>query len=292
MIINQATLTGIYKTFNTIFNEAFDLYKSTWPLIAMEAPSTGAVEDYIWLGDFPKMREWLGDRAIKDLSAFHYEIRNKDFESTVEVDRNNILDDKVGLYTPMFQGLGRAAAESPDELLYTLLAAVFTTLCYDGQYMIDTDHPVGDSQVSNHGGGASNPWFLMDLSRPLKPFIMQIRQRPQFVSQDQPEAENVFMRKKYRYGVDDRKNVGVGLWQLIYGSKQTFNATYYAAARTAMMAFVNERGTPLNIVPTHTIVGRSNVSAGRTLLKAEHDASGASNIWFNDTQLVEVPWLA
>ena len=39
-----------------------------------------------------------------------------------------------------------------------LVAAGFTSLCYDGQYFFDTDHPVGPNEspasVSNHGGGA------------------------------------------------------------------------------------------------------------------------------------------
>ena len=63
--------------------------------------------------------------------------------------------------------------------------------------------------------------------------MSEIRKRPEFVAMDRPEDENVFMRKKFRYGVDDRKNVGFGLWQLAYGSKQTLDATNYAAARVA-----------------------------------------------------------
>jgi len=108
---------------------------------------------------------------------------------------------------------------------------------------------------------------------------------------DRPDDENVFMRKKYRYGVDDRKNVGYGLWQLAYGSKQTLDATNYSAARTAMMSLTNDEGVPLNIIPTHLIVGPSNESAGKRLVEAQFDATGASNIWYNSAKLVVVPWL-
>jgi len=292
MIVNQSNLTGIYRTFSTIFNQALEAASSLWPIIAMQVPSTGRSVDYKWLGNFPMMREWVGDRVIKDLAAFHYEITNKDYEATIEVDRNDIEDDQIGVYTPMIQGLAQAAKEHPDYLVFALLAAGFATTCFDGQYFFDTDHPVGASTQSNYGGGASYAWYLMDLSKPIKPIILQVRKQPQFVSMDKPDDENAFMRKKYRYGVDDRKNVGYGLWQLAYGSKQTLNRTYYAAARTEMMGFTKEDNTtPLNIKPTHLVVSPSNEAAGKALVEAQFDATGASNVWYNSAKLVVVPWL-
>jgi phage major head subunit gpT-like protein len=292
MIINQAALTGIYKSFSTIFNQAFDGAPSVWDLIAMLAPSSGRSVDYKWLGDFPMMREWVGDRVIKDLSAFHYEIVNKDYEATLEVDRNDIEDDQIGVYTPMIQGLGQAAKQHPDLLVFALLAAGFATLCYDGQNFFDDDHPVGEGTGSNLGGGSSTPWYLMDLSRPLKPIILQRRKNPEFVSMDRPDDENVFMRKKFRYGVDDRKNVGFGLWQLAFGSKRALDTTYYPAARTAMMALKNENDVPLGIVPTHLVVPPSLEADGKALVEAQFTAAGASNVWYNSAKLVVVPWLA
>ena len=295
MIINQANLTGIYKSFNTIFNQAFDAAPSQWPLVAMEAPSTGRSVDYKWLGDFPMMREWVGDRVIKDLGAFKYEIVNKDYESTVEVDRNDIDDDQIGVYTPMIQGLAQAAKVHPDTLVFALLKAGFATPCFDNQYFFDTDHPVNGASVSNFGGGSGTPWYLLDLSRPIKPIILQIRKRPQFVAMDRPEDENAFMRKKFRYGVDDRKNVGYALWQLAYASKGTLDAANYAAARAAMMSFKRDDGdgnTPLGIMPTHLVVPPTLESAGRAVVEAQFDTTGASNVWYNTVKLVVVPWLA
>lgn len=292
MIVNQANLQGIYKSFSTVFNQAFDAAPSQWPLVAMQTPSTGRSVDYKWLGDFPMMREWLGDRVLKDLSAFKYEITNKDYEATIEVDRNDIEDDQIGVYTPMIQGLAQAAKVHPDVLVFALLKAGFDTECFDGQYFFDSDHSVNGASVSNTGGGAGTPWYLLDLSRPIKPIVLQIRKRPQFVSMDKPDDENVFMRKKFRYGVDDRKNVGYGLWQLGYGSKQTLNASYYAAARAAMMAFTNDEGVPLGITPTHLVVPPTLESNGRAVVEAQFDATGASNVWYNTAKLVVVPWLA
>ncbi|RJP59038.1 MAG: hypothetical protein C4549_02825 [Deltaproteobacteria bacterium] len=295
MIINQAHMQGIYKTFSTIFKNAFDSVAAMYTLIAMTVPSTGRSVDYKWLGEFPQMKEWLGDRVVKDLSAFSYTITNKSFESTIGVDRDDIDDDQIGVYTPMIQGLAQAAKEHPDILVWALLAAGFTTLCYDGQYFIDEDHPVNGASVSNDGGGSGNPWFLMDLSRPIKPIILQTRKSPQFVALDQPGDHENFMRKKFLYGVDDRKNVGYGLWQLVYGSKDTLSEANYITGRSAMMALKRDDGdgnTPLGIKPTHLIVGGTNESAGKEIVEKQNASGGESNIWYNSTKLVVVPWLA
>lgn len=292
MIINQANLSGIYKTFSTIFNQALDMAPSLWPLVAMEAPSSGRSVDYKWLGDMPSMREWIGDRAIKDLSAFHYEIINKSYESTIEVDRDDIEDDQIGVYNPLISEMARAAKSHPDILVFALLTAGFDTECFDGQYFFDDDHPVGNTTASNDGGGSGNPWFLLDLSHAIKPIILQIRKRPEFVAMDKPDTDNVFMRKKYRYGVDDRKNVGFGLWQIAYASKDTLDATNYAAARAAMMAYTkDDNATKLGIMPTHLVYGPTNESAARTLIVNERNDAGASNPWFKTVEPVLVPWL-
>jgi phage major head subunit gpT-like protein len=299
MIVNQANMEGIYKSFSTIFNQAFDGAASQWPLVAMPTPSTGRSVDYKWLGEFPMMREWVGDRVIKDLSGFNYSIVNKPFESTIEVDRDDIDDDQIGVYTPMIQGLGQAAKVHPDILVFALLKAGFNTRCFDGQYFFDADHPVNGGSVSNFlpGQEPGYSWFLMDLSRPIKPLVLQIRKRPEFVAQDRPTDDSVFMRKKFRYGVDDRKNVGFGLWQLAFGSNDSLTPENYAFARAAMSSFKRDVGKaedapPLGIIPTHLVVGPMLESAGRAIVEAQFNSAGASNVWFNTAKLVVVPWLA
>lgn len=294
MIVNQSALNGIYRSFSTLFAAAFAAMtpKVMWPTVAMEVPSTTRETNYKWLGNWPSMREWLGERVVKDLSAADYTIKNKTFEATVGVDREDIEDDNLGVYTPMIQGLAQSAATHPDQLVWDLLKSGFATPCYDGQYFFDSDHPVGGASVSNTGGGAGTPWFLLDLSRPIKPVILQRRKQPEFVAMDRADSPEAFMRRQYMYGVDDRKNVGFGLWQLGYGSKQTLDATGYAAARAAMQAFKDDEGRPLGIMPTHLVVPPSLESAGRILLKNERNDAGASNPWFNTAELVVVPWLA
>lgn len=296
MIVNQEALVGIGQTFSTIFAETFAGVENQAELVATKVPSTGSQVNYKWLGEIPGMREWLGDRVIANLKASDYTLVNKSFELTIGVDRDDIEDDNIGVYRPMIQQLAHSAATHPSELVYALLKLGFSEKCYDGQYFFDTDHPVGDgdnaASVSNFGGGSGTPWFLMDLSRPLKPMIWQERKKPEFVAKDNPTDDNAFMNKKFLYGVDDRKNVGFGLWQLAYGSKDTLNATNFEAALTAMGSLKNDYGKPLGVNPTHLVFPPALEGAAKDVIAKQNLANGESNKWFNTVELVKVPWLA
>ena len=154
MIINQANLTAVFINLKTKFNKAFEAATSIWTQTTMLVPSGSGQNDYAWLSRFPKMRKWLGDKVIKSLAAFKYTIVNEDWEATVEVDRNDIEDDTIGIYAPQAQEAGWSAKQLPDEIDADLKNNAFTNECYDGQYFYDTDHVVAKASVSNKGTAA------------------------------------------------------------------------------------------------------------------------------------------
>ena len=145
LIMNASTLVALQKNFRALYNQAFEATTPVWPSIAMEAPSDGAEENYQWLGDVPGMKEWLDEKTLEKLMGFQYTIRNKDWESTITVDRNDIEDDRLGIYRPKLLELGGEARRHPDELVCTIRKAGAASLCYDGQYFYDTDHVIGKS---------------------------------------------------------------------------------------------------------------------------------------------------
>ena len=302
LIINASTISNIFINLKTTFNRCFDATPTTWQKIAMLVPSGTKTNDYKWLANFPRMKKWMGEKTVKALAAFNYTITNDDFEATVEVDRNDIEDDQLGIYAPQAEMAGFSAKQLPDEIIYELVDGVFVNKCYDGQYMCDTDHPVTDKDgavqsVSNKGvmvlscasqaaafaslgvartamkkvtddegrplniipdtllvppalenvalvlmtndrldDGKANPfkgtltvvcdaritsdtaWFLLDTGKPVKPFIYQERKKPVFVQQIDPQADDVFMRKKFKFGAEARAAGGYGFWQMIFGS--------------------------------------------------------------------------
>ncbi|OGV64134.1 MAG: head protein [Lentisphaerae bacterium RIFOXYA12_FULL_48_11] len=302
MLVNRANIEAVFITLKTVFNKAFSVAPSLWEKTTMKVPSGGSQNDYSWLGRFPKMRKWIGDKVFRKLSAHKYTVANDDWEATVAVDRNDIEDDNIGIYSPMAQDAGFSAKQLPDEIDADLKNNAFTQKCYDGQYFYDTDHPVTnangvESSVSNKGTSAlssasvaavtasygagrlaimsftddegrplglvpdllevppaleatarmicesdkleddkpnpykgtatymvnpritsSTQWMLHCTRQPLKPFIYQERKAPVFVKQTDPETDDVFSRKQFKFGAEARAAGGYGLWPLSYGS--------------------------------------------------------------------------
>lgn len=149
MLVNKQSIEAAFVSLKTIFNNAFSAAPSTWQKIAMKVPSSSGLTDYSWLSNFPMMRLWIGAKVVKALEAFKYTVVNQDWEATVEVDRNHIQDDQLGIYEPQAKMAGHSAAQLPDVIVYKAVNESFTTRCYDGQYFFDTDHPVGQASVSN-----------------------------------------------------------------------------------------------------------------------------------------------
>ncbi len=309
MILNSANLRTLFTGYSSAFHSAFAATKPLYPNVAMTVPSSTRSNEYGWLGDFPRLREWIGDRIVRNIAAHGYTIKNRSFESTVAVPKEDIEDDQVGIYTPMMSELGTLSSTFPDELVWSLLKEGWTTPCYDGQYFFDTDHPRldagGTNKVSwaNTDGGTGPAWFLADNTRSLKPIIFQNRREFTLARMDQDTDEAVFNRKEYRYGVDGRCNVGYGLPQLIWGSKQPLNEENYVKARTALTTMKGDYDRLLAVKPAVLIVGPSNEAAARRLLLNETtgivvDNSGPNpvaysetNPWKGTAELLVVPWL-
>lgn len=297
LLVNKDTISNVFISLKTTFNNAFAAAPSLWEKVAMKVPSTTGQNDYTWLSAFPRMKKWVGDKVIKNLEAYKYTIVNDDWEATVEVDRNHIEDDTLGIYAPQAQMAGFSAKQLPDEIVFDLVNGGFANLCWDGQYFFDTDHLVGGASVSNKltvalsaatqaaaiaslgaartamekfkddegrplnvtpdvllvppalrdiamvlanndrlEDGKPNPykgtvtvvvsprltsdtaWFLLDVSKPVRPFIFQERKAPVFVQQTDAEADDVFNRRKFKFGAEARAAGGYGLWQLALGS--------------------------------------------------------------------------
>jgi len=297
MIINSANLNAIRVGFKTSFQNGLKQSSSMYSRIATTVPSSTREEKYGWLGKVPNVREWIGARAVQNLAEHDYAIRNKSWELTIGVDRDDISDDNLGVYAPLFEEMGMSTGAHADTLAFGMLPAGFATGCYDGQYFFDTDHPVLDANgqpqsVANTDGGAGTPWYLMSTNRPLKPVIYQLRKPWEFVNKDDPRDSNVFSNKEFQYGADARANVGFGFWQFAWGSKQTLDAAHYETARAAITGMKGDYDRPLGLVPNLLVVPPSLEGAGRSLLQSQLINGGESNKWAGTAELLVVPWLA
>lgn len=297
MIINQQNLGIVHTAFKAAFQRGFAGAPIDYDQIVMEVNSTTSTEEYGWLGATTRFREWLGDRVIQNLELHDYSIKNKEFENTVSVPRTKIEDDQFGIYSPLMEQLGQDAKEHPATLVYAHVKNGFTGKCYDGQFFFDTDHPVigangQETSVSNFQGGSGTPWFLLDVTRVMRPIILQKRKSYQFVAKTDIKDDNVFDRNQFVWGVDARLNVGYGLWQLAYASKEALDTDSFNAAYAAMQELKGDNGRPLGIRPKLLVVPPSMRAAALEVVKAERNAAGATNINRDVVDVLSTPWLA
>jgi phage major head subunit gpT-like protein len=293
----ETNLKLLFVAYSASFNKGLEAAVSHKDKIAMTVQSTSSEELYTMLGDFPEIRKWVGNRQIKEMADHGFTIKNELFESTVRVKRTNIEDDHLGHYSPMFQEVGRATKTHPDEVLFGLLQKGFTTDCYDGQFFFDDSHFMyhngatgQDELYSNLQTGSSQPWYLFDTTRMLKPMIWQERVPYKLTKLDQDSNENVFLADEYLYGVRGRANAGYGLWQLAFGSKAELTVANYEDARARMMGVRSDTGRRLGVTPNLMIVPPELEKQGRAILKAAQNNS-SSNIWQDSAELVVTPYL-
>lgn len=296
MQVTTAALQALRVGFNAEYQNAFDAVPKLKDRVAKTIRSTTAMNTYGWLKSLTGMREWLGSRMVDNLSEASYTILNKSWEKTIGVNRDNIEDDNLGMYSDGFTMMGDGAGRLPEELVWGLLKAGFATNCWDGQFFFDTDHPVllADGSLgtyANTDGGAGQPWFLMCTKRPIKPIIYQERKAPNFVAKDKETDDNVFDRKEFVYGVDMRCNVGYGLPQLAWGSKQTLNAANYEIARAAIINMKADGGGPLGLIPDLLVVGATNEGAARGIVQSQLVNGGESNKWAGTAEVLLCPWI-
>lgn len=289
MQITPTALRAISKGFESRFRDA---YQAATPLladrVATNVSSSTRSNVYGWMTKLPRMREWIGERVLQNLSSRSYEIVNRPFELTISVDRDDIEDDSLGVYSPWLDEMGAQTRMWGDDLLVELLEGGITQTCWDGQTFFDTDHPVNPDDAAGgtytnrfvgalsennlwavrerlmkikgednrslrivpnllivppalertartileataNASGATNitqglvqymvvpdlasdeRWYLADVNRPIRPFVLQTRRQPEFVSRDMPDDERVFTQKQFTYGVDNRGNAGYAL---------------------------------------------------------------------------------
>lgn len=297
MKISTAALDALRVGFQQTFQSGLAMATALSSAIATEIPSSTKEERMGWIGKMPNVREWIGDRVVQNFGESDYTIKNKDWELTIGVSRNDIDDDTLGLYKPMFEEMGQSTIGHKELLIFNLLKAGFSTNCWDGQFFFDTDHPVLDANgvlttYANTDGGAGTPWFLVSSNRAVKPIVWTNRKPWQFVARDRVDDSNVFRLKEFQYGVDARYNVGYGFPQMSWGSKQTLDGTSYGTARAAIQNMKGDYGRPLGLVPDLLVVPPALESAGLKLLNSEYGAGGVTNEWKGTAKLLVVPWLA
>ncbi len=262
--------------------------------ITTTIPSKSDREQYGLFGGLPVVREWLGEKKYDSFKDYDFTIINKDWEASLEVDRNEVEDDQVGMVMPKVQMLAQRTFNHKNQLLSNLLIDGDSDLAYDGTAFFANTHTDGtvdnllagtgttDAQlqtdltvarsammkfqddrgeplhaildgivcppelemafrriaesttaVDASASGVVNSigrtikfviadarltdvddWYGVSTSLPLNPLVFQDRKSSTLISQTAPTEEAMFNRRKMRFSVEARYNVGYGLFQL------------------------------------------------------------------------------
>lgn len=303
MIIKDSTIEALRKQFSKLYQKGLSNAPQEWKRVATLVPSGAAENTYGWLGKFPQMREWVGDRVLKDMAEHAYSLPNKKFETTVDVDRADIEDDNLGMYSPLVQSMGEETMNHIDRNIFALLLAGYASICYDGQNFFDPEHPV-NPEVDGSGTDAlvsnilnplvtdKTPWFLLHTKKPVKPFIFQERTKAEFETITDPKQDTVFMKDKYLYGARARRAFGFGFWQMAIASRDDLSAANFNEAMKMMMEFKADGGDPLNLTPDLLVVPPALRATANEIILAERLANGASNPNYKAVDVLVTPWLS
>ena len=143
-IINTGLLTkGLRSEFFDRYNAAATYFQD----VSTRIQSSADTETYKWLGSVPRMREWGTGRVARGLGTETYSVENLKYESTLEVDRDEISDDKTGQIRIRIGELAVRTATHKDFLISQLLingeTAGFNS--YDGVSFFNDAHVSGSS---------------------------------------------------------------------------------------------------------------------------------------------------
>ena len=148
-IINTGLLTkGLRSEFFNRFNTATTFFQD----LSRRIESRSEIETYKWLGSLPQMREWGTGRVAKGIGSESYSIENLKYESTLEVDRDEISDDKTGQIRIRIAEMAERAATHKDFLISQLLINGETVgfNSYDGVSFFNNSHVSGSSGAQDN----------------------------------------------------------------------------------------------------------------------------------------------
>lgn len=301
-VLTQAQIDALNTTMVARFNKGLAVKKEEWKKIAKLITSNGASNTYEFLSQFPAFREWVGARQHKTAKETAYSVTNRKFENTLDIPVEKIEDDNYGMYGDIAESYGQSVNDLMNDLVFGVVAGGFASLCYDGQFFFDTDHPVYPNEdgtgvaatVSNMQTQAipGEPWVLLCTDRAPQPFYLQERVKPQFIPKTNAvTSDGVFENDKVSYGGRWRGDAVYGFWQLAFGSKADLTVANFEAAFLAMESFKGDGNRKLGITPDLLICGPANRAKAEALLKAQKNAAGADNVNYNKVQLIVTPWM-
>ncbi len=153
-IINYDSISALDSDFRLLFNGVYSQTQDPFEKCAMRVSSNGSSENYVLFNDFPGMREWKDERVYRGADASRFTIANKDWESSFQVFRNEIEDDRASFYSAFIEGMAQKARRHAGTLVMDAAINGFASTseygaAYDGESFFSAAHKLGGGTVSN-----------------------------------------------------------------------------------------------------------------------------------------------
>jgi phage major head subunit gpT-like protein len=118
MDTNRSNIESFFEQQNRAFVQGFESGENTVQQnLAITVPSTSSTTKHVWLNQIPQVREWIGDRLVKNIESDNMTVTNKKFEQTLEMTREEMEDDEFGIYSTLSEDMGNNARIFPDKHL-------------------------------------------------------------------------------------------------------------------------------------------------------------------------------
>jgi len=139
-VIGKANLAAAQTAYRAIVMQTLnDAPRDDLTGVVMDVPMTTKTVDLSWVATLGKMREWIGERHIRDLVAKNFTMTAKHYEHTIGMSQDDIDDDTLNQYAPQIRLIAAGALKELDAAVTYVLDNNST--CYDGQPLIDNTHP-------------------------------------------------------------------------------------------------------------------------------------------------------
>ncbi len=151
--LNAEKLAAAQIGFSTRFMQAFRNTPTRHELLATIIPSQNVSEEHKWINPVPMLSEWVGERKVQKLRLDGFTVKNKDYAAGIVIHKNDIADDRLGLYNAALDQFGARAARHYEKLLADVLIDAFdgnTFKAFDGKPLCADDHDIGDGSAQDN----------------------------------------------------------------------------------------------------------------------------------------------
>jgi phage major head subunit gpT-like protein len=142
MNITPAGLQLLFQEVQLQYQQAYDAAPTVYQQICTEVPSRTRETHYGWMDKIPMVREWLGPRVAQNVAAQSYTLRNRKWELTLAIKREDIEDEQMELFSAAPQMLGEQTKIHPDILCQQVIEAGTANLTFDNAAFFSASHPI------------------------------------------------------------------------------------------------------------------------------------------------------